>query len=226
MPKFYLALLGFLLACSSETIPPDPDRVGFTYFPLQVGDFRIYQVHQEEFSIFAQSDTFDFQIKELVVDSFPAQNEFTYVLHRFSRADDTQPWDLDSVWTARRTANHAIRVENNVPFAKIVFPVVLDKVWDGNVFNTRAPEDYQITDVGGSWDTPAENFTNTLTVFENQEPDTLIFQDIRQSVYARNVGLIYRFSSILDFCNSEPSCLGTLEVGTKIEQVLIEYGME
>lgn len=225
MRKLYLGFLLVLLACT-DTLPPDPGGVGFTYFPLRVGDFRIYQVHREQFSIFAESDTVDFQIKELVVDSFPAQNEFTYVLHRFSRSDESQSWELDSVWTARRTANHAVMVENNVPFARIVFPVEQDKVWDGNIFNSLSPDEYQITETQGNMQTIAGSFANTLTVTENNEPDTLIFQDIRTAVYARDIGLIYRFSSILDFCNSEPSCLGTLEFGTKIEQTLIEYGRE
>ena len=226
MRNLYIAVILCLVGCNSETIPPDPVAVGFSYFPLRVGDFRIYQVHQEEFSIFAENDTFDYQLRELVVDSFATQEEFTYVLHRFSRADENQPWELDSVWTTRRTANHAVVVESNVPFAKLVFPVELNKVWDGNIFNTRPVDEYEITEVAGTMETPAGIFGNTLTVFENDEPDSLIFEDVRQAVYAQDVGLIYRFSSILDFCNTDPSCLGNLEFGTKIEQILIEYGKE
>lgn len=224
--EILIGVLFFFVSCGTETLPPDPDGVGFTYFPLEVGDFRIYQIHQEEFSIFAESDTFDFQLKELVADSFATSDETTYVLHRFSRVDESEPWDLDSVWTARRTANHAIVTENNIPFAKLVFPVSLNQIWDGNIFNTRTTDEYEVTEINGEFDTPAGNFNETLTVFENNEPDVLIFQDIRQVVYARNVGVIYKNSSILDFCNTDPGCLGTLEFGTNFEQTLIEYGKE
>lgn len=223
---FLIGLLISLISCTSDTLEPDPQKVGFSYFPLQVGDFRIYQIHKEHFSIFAESDTTDYQLKELVADSFATQNEITFVLHRLSREQEQDPWQLDSVWTARRTANHAIVVENNIPFAKLVFPVAVNKTWDGNVFNTRLPDNYEITAVNTSFETPAGPFGNTLTVFENNDPDSLIFQDIRQVVYALDVGLIYKFSSILDFCNTSPECLGNLETGTVFEQLLIEYGEE
>ena len=228
MRYFFIVLILTIIcwSCDRDTLPPDLDAVGITYFPLAVGDFRVYQVHQEEFNIFSESDTFDYQLKELVADSFATQDQISYILHRFSRDTAEDPWVLDSVWTARRTANHAIVVENNIPFAKLVFPTNLNRVWDGNIFNTRQPDEYQITEVDGSVETPAGTFSQTLTVFENNEPDTLIFQDIRKAIYAPRVGLISRSSSILDFCNTNPECLGTLEIGTNIELTLIEYGKE
>lgn len=219
-------LLFFMLSCISDTLEPDPEKVGFSYFPLQVGDYRVYDIHQENFSVFGESDTLDFQLRELVADSFATQNQVSYVLHRFSRDKSEDPWQLDSVWTARRTTNHAVVVENNIPFAKLVFPVALHKTWDGNVFNTRPRDDYEITAINSPFQTSGGTFDNTLTVFEHNEPDSLIFQDSRQAVYGLNVGLIYKKSIILDFCNTSPECLGTLETGTVFEQILLEYGKE
>ncbi len=214
------------LSCDSDTIPPDPDVVGYSYFPLEVGMYRDYQVHREEFSLFGSSDTADFQLREQVVDSFGVGEQITYIIHRSTRQTSDDPWDLDSVWTARRTPQHAIMVENNIPFAKLVFPLALNNTWDGNIFNSRDEDQYQVSQVDGTMETPAGKFNQTLTVLENNEPDTLIFQDIRQVVYAREIGVIYKNSSILDFCNTEPSCLGMLEVGIKFEQILIDYGRE
>ena len=108
----------------------------------------------------------------------------------------------------------------------MVFPIRINKVWDGNLFNASPQDEYEITEIGGTLATPAGTFADNLTVFENNYPDTLIFQDVRQSVYALNVGLIYKNLSILDFCNSDPSCLGNLEFGIKFEQILTDYGRE
>jgi len=225
--RYSIIFIFFVLCgCDRDTVAPDLTSVGFAYFPLEVGDFRVYEVHQEEFSIFAESDTFDYQLKELVADSFATQDQITYVLHRFSRDTADDPWELDSVWTARRTANHAIVVENNIALAKLIFPATLNRIWDSNVFNTRPPDEFEITEIDGTLQTPAGTFDRTLTVFENNEPDTLIFQDIRKAIYAPGIGLISRSSSILDFCNTDPACLGTLEFGTNIDLTLIEYGKE
>ncbi len=224
MRNIYVCVIGWILFSCSDTL--EPSKIGFNYFPLEIGDYRIYQIQQIEYSLFAATDTAHYQLKELVVDTFSTQSELNYILHRFKRDLSTDKWQLDSVWTSRRTQNHAIVVENNIPFVKMVFPIRLDKVWDGNLFNSSPPDEYQITEISGSMETPAGTFIDNLTVFENNERDTLIFQDIRQSIYALNVGLIYKNSSILDFCNTDPDCLGTLEFGIKFDQVLTDYGKE
>ena len=224
-PLFFFYVLCALGSCT-ETLPPDPVRVGFDYFPLEIGEFRTYQVNKIEYSLFSPTDTLQYQLKEQVVDTFSTQNDLNYVLHRFSRSKIEESWKLDSVWTTRRTQNHAIVIENNVPFVKMVFPIRINKVWDGNLFNASPQDEYEITEIGGTLATPAGTFADNLTVFENNDPDTLIFQDVRQSVYALNVGLIYKNLSILDFCNSDPSCLGNLEFGIKFEQILTDYGRE
>lgn len=225
MRTLMVCVFGLLFSCS-DTLEPIDDIVGYDYFPLEIGDYRIYQVRKITYSLLFPVDTADYQLKELVADTFATQNELNYVLHRFSRDSSGDPWQLDSVWTARRTQNHAIVVENNVPFVKIVFPISLNKVWDGNLFNSSLPDEYEITDIGGSMVTPAGTFTGNMTIFENNDPDTLIFQDIRQSVYGPDVGLIYKNLSILNFCNTDPACLGILESGTRFEQILTDYGKE
>ena len=223
---FIICICTWMLCSCSESLPPQPELVGFNYFPLEIGDFRTYDVEKIEYSLFFPTDTSRYQLKQVVVDTFLTQNEVNFVLHRFSRGTSSDNWSLDSVWTSRRTQNHAIVVENNVPFVKIVFPIDINKKWNGNLFNTSPVDEYEITEIGGSIDTPAGTFFDNLTIFENDDPDTLIFQDIRTSVYAQDVGLVYKYHSILDFCNTDPDCLGNLEFGTKFEQILIEYGKE
>ena len=223
---FLVCALFYLLFSCSDTFEPEADLVGFDYFPLEIGDFRTYQVNQITFSLLEDPDTSEFQLKESIVDTFSTGDQLHYVLHRSTRLSPSDKWNLDSVWTSRKTENHAIVVENNIPLVKMVFPVRLNRVWDGNIFNALPPDDYEITEIGEGFQTPAGAFSDVMTIFENNDPDSLIFQDIRQVVYAREIGLIYKRLSILDFCNTEPECLGILESGMKFEQVLIEYGKE
>jgi len=221
-----LVIAVWSVSACNESQEPDPLATGQRYFPLEIGDYRTYQVNRITFSTLNPTDTATYQLKEVVADSFHVQQDPVFVLHRFSRDTTEDSWQLDSVWTARRDQNHAIVVENNIPFVKIVFPIRLDKIWDGNLFNTLPEDEYQITEMDGQLEVPAGDFTSLLTIFENNDPDTLIAQDIRQSVYAPEIGLIYKKSSILNYCNTDPDCLGMLEFGTKFEQTLIEYGKE
>jgi len=148
MRNIYVCVIGWILFSCSDTL--EPSKIGFNYFPLEIGDYRIYQIQQIEYSLFAATDTAHYQLKELVVDTFSTQSELNYILHRFKRDLSTDKWQLDSVWTSRRTQNHAIVVENNISFVKMVFPIRLDKVWDGNLFNASPPDEYQITEISGS----------------------------------------------------------------------------
>lgn len=214
----------FVLVSCDDPLAPDPLATGLSYFPLEVGTYRSYQINSITYSQFAPNDTVEFQLKETVVDSFLVQDQAVFVLHRFNRLSSEDPWELDSVWTARRNQNHAVVVENNVPFLKMVFPLRINKTWDGNLLNTMPEDEYEITEVEGQMDVTAGSFAPVMTIFENNDPDTLIFQDIRKSVYAPEIGLIYKMSSILNFCNLTPDCLGTLESGIKFEQMLIDYG--
>jgi hypothetical protein len=224
----YWLLCAFIVALQGCNDPQEPDleAIGLSYFPLEIGSYRTYQVNRITFSLLLPTDTAEYQLKEVVADSFMVQDQPTYILHRLTRRQQQDKWVLDSVWTARRNQNHAIVVENNIPFLKMVFPLSLNKAWDGNLFNVLPEDEYEVTEIGGTLETQAGKFSSLLTIFENNDPDTLIFQDIRQSVYALEVGLIYKKSSILNFCNDRPECLGMLESGTKFEQILIDYGKQ
>ena len=114
-----------MLSCSEDTIQPPESLPGSNYFKLEKGFYKTYDVELIIFML-VESDTSKFQLWEVVVDSFiNSENEATHVLHRFVRPDDLSEWELDSVWTARKSTTTAVVVENNVPIIKMAFPVLL-----------------------------------------------------------------------------------------------------
>ena len=214
-------LLLLTIACEDPPDRLEPD-IGLDYFPLEIGSFRIYDVE----AINIDRDTANYQLKEVVVDSFAAgQGETAFVLHRFSRTQDRLPWDLDSAWTARLSGQYAVVVENNVPFAKVQFPVELGASWDGNSFNNAPEAIYEVKSVDQPFQIEAESFSKSLVINEKDVFDTLIFKDARQAVYAKEIGLIYKRRERIDFCRFV-ECLGEIESGSIFEQKLIEYGQE
>ncbi len=214
-----------LTACDTDTIEPDTSRVGFDYFPLETGLFRVYDVEDITFSVLG-NDTARFQLKEQVVDSFQNQNgDFTFVLHRFSRIDDSNPWGLDSVWTARKTPWQAITIENNVPFIKLSFPIKLDSVWDGNALNIGERDEYFINELFGTT-TINDTDVNTIKVVQEEQED-IISRNIRNETYGENIGLISKTKVAIDFCN-DTDCFGQqiIERGKSVKLTIIEFGKE
>ncbi|MDN5202386.1 hypothetical protein QQ008_13450 [Fulvivirgaceae bacterium BMA10] len=212
------------LQCDTEKLAPDEARVGFSYFPLEVGRYRIYDAREITYSILS-FDTTNFQLMEAVVDSFSNQeNTITYILNRSIRSDENDPWELDSVWTARRTPQQAIVTENNVPFLKLVFPVKERQPWDGNLLNTREEDPYEITALNEALTLIEDDPFSVLTVEQSNEDD-LTKVDRRFETYAQDIGLVIKESTILRFC-TESDCLGQniIEQGRSFRISLLEYG--
>ena len=115
------SLTGMIASCSDEAILPPDELPGTEYFRLEKGIYRNYNVDLIIFNLL-ESDTLNFQLREVVEDSFVNDaNEITHILHRFVRPDEMSTWELDSVWTARKTRTSVLVVENNVPIVKWFF---------------------------------------------------------------------------------------------------------
>jgi len=231
LTKILFTLFGMLLlwfACNPKELMPDTTRVGFDFFPLQVGDFRVYEVEEITKTFLFGFDTARFQLKESLVDSFPGLGgDIIYLLHRSKRLSANDAWNLDSVWTARRNQSQAVIVESNVPYIKMVFPIDENKIWDGNKLNSADNDAYEMLNLFTSFDTGLEVFEETLTVIQNEKLDSIDILDFRKEVYGLNIGLIYKSSSYLEFCD-DIDCLGLKEIeqGRILKQTIIDYGKE
>lgn len=227
--RFIIAafILSFLFSqCSNDEIEPDFDRVGFSFFPVKVGNWRVYEVNRSTFRIFGDTLVENFQLREEIVDFFiNSENDTTYILHRSKRLMDSDDFELDSVWSVRRTPNQAIVIENNAPIVKLGFPIKDGLSWDANVLNTMEEEIHEMDDLGFELTVGGITFTNTLRVIQSDVQDTIIRFDQRFDHYALNVGLIQSSGLILNYC-STIDCLGMgiVESGLNFEQELIDYG--
>lgn len=224
-----------LWSCESETIPPQSSRLGIDYFPLEVGRYSIYKVEDIQYTLVAEPDTQQYQLKEVVADSFPGQGgEIVYRLERFSRAMESDPWALDSVWTARKSTQRIVVVENNIPRIKLVFPTSFGQRWDANALNSREETTYELRNTSQALideiDSPLDSLMleDMLTVIQAQSQDTIINRVEASETYAEKLGLLYKKSLRLNYCASEPECigLGILESGRIYRQTLIAYGHE
>ncbi|MBC7921789.1 MAG: hypothetical protein H7Z75_11970 [Ferruginibacter sp.] len=224
---------GLLVSACSKVAEPLPNPLGYEYFPLEAGQFTIYDLTDVTYSLAQPPLTQRYQIKEVVRDTFTSlAGQASYRIERFARVQSGDAWELDSVWTALRTTTRAVKTENNVSFVKVVFPLREGLKWNGNALNGRREDGYQIKQLGKRFTLEGVSFDETLTVYQGLDTTaSLVDQDKRIEVYARNIGLIYQERVLVNFCyNDEPpdACLGQgrIDYGTKRIQRIIGYGKE
>lgn len=208
-------------ACSGsgngETIPAVDPEAGKSYFFLEEGKFREYEVYEIRYHAVGLSDTLTYQLREEVKESFTINGVRSNVVHRFTRIDENQDWSLDSVWSARVERDRAISMENNIPILKMTFPSLPERTWDGNLFNIRQEDEFKVITFDPSQNqenqtsfrVPVEgsaaSFTEVL-VIEHESFEDFVDKDVRMEVYKDSVGLVYKEYETLKYCTSTSVC--------------------
>lgn len=206
---------------------PDDTRLGFSFYPLQSGQYNIYEVEKTDYKITGEVEITNYLLKEAVVDSFLNEsNTYTYVLHRSIKVNDSD-WKLDSVWSARRTSHQAIVVENNIPFVKLIFPFKESAIWDGNSLNTLEEELYIMENVNQALTLNNQTFDKAVTIIQKDNQDSIIFLERRKEIYAQDAGLIYKESAAIKYC-AQVHCIGKYQIdsGTLYKQTILESGKD
>jgi hypothetical protein len=201
-------LLVFFAAAVFSSCSDNDNEVGETiagsaYFPLNIGDFRIYNVEDRRWLQNKVVDSSMFQLRERIDTVFTnLAGETTYRIVRSKRLTAADQWADDSVITATVTGNQVKRTSDNLTEVKMVFPVAENKAWNPNVYNTREPGNAHYADIKQPLSYTLGNnvFQKTLKVVVS-DFESVINHDFREEVYAENVGLIYKKYDVINFCN-------------------------
>lgn len=196
---FYIILIITIVAFSSckkdKNLNDEKVDVGYNYFPDKVGHYVIYDVDSVVYDDFINDTLYSHhEVKEVIESTFidnlgkPALR-----IERYVRDNDTSVWILSDVWSANRLAATAERVEENIRFVVLSFPVKVGKIWKGNVYNTIEDWDYEYNDMDVPRTVGTLSFDSTLSVTQfDDEGYNLLNRQYYYEVYARNVGLVYR----------------------------------
>jgi hypothetical protein len=225
---FLFTVLG-ILCCEDRDATPIDLSEERNYFPLQKGNFAIYKIKEIKYSVIQGNTTREYFLKELIADSLlDGSNNYSYVIERYKKNTlAEESWNLDSVWTARIQGPQIIKVENNVPFVKLIFPVKNDISWNGNAYNIKGEETYSMDSVHRSKIINDFTFDSTLVVTHKNDSSS-ISQDYRAEIYAKGVGLIYKKSIITSNLQNNGAIVFPIQIdrGTDLTQTIIEYGKE
>ncbi|MBK9013791.1 MAG: hypothetical protein IPM82_06715 [Saprospiraceae bacterium] len=193
-------LLAALFFAACKETPDDYETdLGLDYFPLQVGKFIEYEVDSTIYdpngdTTVSGSKTF---VREEIIDTLTDNNgNVLYKIEHFERVADSLSWGIKKVLTASIQDNQAIRMEDNLRFIKLTFPVKKGNSWNGNVhfdeglIVTVAGETLEMFK-GWSYRTQQVNEPATVGGFQFDETTTVEEADNENLIELRKSSAIY-----------------------------------
>lgn len=210
-----LTTLLVISSCTKET-PLETIDFGEKYFPIEIGKYWVYEVDSviyDNINNFTVVDTGTFKLREEITTKITDnEGNDAFLVERSELRDPAVGWEVKDVWVAQRVDNQIHRVEENLRFIKLVFPVSNEITpWDGNVFIDKgtiisvAGESivifknwlYEYAEIDEYKEIGAMAFDSTLTVIQANE-ENLIELRYSTETYAKGVGLIHKEMKILD----------------------------
>ncbi|QDK77682.1 hypothetical protein EXU85_03360 [Spirosoma sp. KCTC 42546] len=200
-----LILLGMGIGCKQTSTDPVPDDSA--YFPLQTGDYWIYQVTQETYSLTNPATKRIYQLQEKVGNSFTQNGQLFFLVEESIKPSSQSDWQINAIHTVYKNLSEVVSQESNVPTLRLVFPISSATSWNVNTYNANPDTLLSYQNDGRPFILGNQTFDRTVSVVGKND-STLINQQKYQRVYAQNVGLIYREDASLAFCQSTPDCIG------------------
>ena len=257
---FLLSVSFFLFFSCKKNDPPQDLSflLGENYYPLNVGKYIVYELDTITWftpsgtNCIFQTDTCHSFLKEEIIGiDVDDEGNTNFILERYVRDDWNEDWQIKDVWNISKSDGTIERVEENLRFIKMVFPVDDGLRWEGNAFidpnisnsfngnSIKTYEfwdnDYFYSDVDQAEQIGNLTFDSIATIIQSDNENTQLF-NYRYSVekYARDIGLVYKEMRILDHncCAFHPDTLQPChdlpweekaERGFKLVQKVLEY---
>lgn len=191
-----------LIGCQKTEVLQEED----VFFPLIKGNANEYEVSEISYGILSGKQEKNYFLKEIVGDSVGQIGQNTiYKIERYKRQNLASVWKIDSVWAAYLTPDRAVKIENNIPFLKIRFPILNGNTWNGNQYNSLGTEQY---------------FLKTLSKIQLNDKSFRAIEIIQESdssavelrrkkeIYLNTKGLYYQEKTNFQYCQSTPACIG------------------
>lgn len=207
----------FFVACEEETASPREDW-GYDYFPLNIGQEWHYGMDSIIVKLDISGIVFDsvrLEVKEVLVDTFrDLENELWYRGERYDRRSDTLDWRFSQTFALHRDQQKALRLEDNLEFTKMTFPVEQYRSWNGNLNideNRFFPVAGAEVQIYRNWnqlyryesiaatDMIADHLYEQVAVVEAADyDDNLLFRRYALEKYVPQKGLVYREMQVFD----------------------------
>jgi len=215
--RLWLLLCSLALWSCQEGEIPDS---GQDYFPIELGTFRLYDVHETTYFDKTESSE-NYQLRESFLDADTLDNTIVYLMRIERRDMVTAPWQPVETIRVQKTNKYLDYRQNNKSFIKLTFPVKPGISWDGNANN---PDDEQMYEFRAlETEEPFDNAPHIKVVISDL-PANIVEQDQRFELYAQGLGLVERNFTQIEFCQQNCDGPNQPESGRIFVQRLVAHG--
>jgi hypothetical protein len=216
-PKSLLIFCLIIILAACRTNKEERVLKGDEYFPMEIGSVHFYTVDTVLFDAFALTiDTIRSEFREEVIERIvygPGDTAFRIELSTYDSAKFMfVPFRS---FERRIKDNYAIEKMNNLEEVKLLFPIAEYKTkgssytWNANMFNSNQPEMVKYSSVDKTFvvtypdNQSTKSFNNCVSI-QLSKPQSGFVNKIREEVYSKNIGLVYRFTDSTDLI-TDPS---------------------
>jgi hypothetical protein len=214
----FLVLILAQTSCRDENLIYPPP-VYFNYVPVNVGHSVIYDVDSTYYREFDSTvNVFHFQVMEIIESDFtdnegrPSQR-----IERYKRNTVNDAWQFQTVWYSTLTASRFERVEENVRFVRLGFPIKETQTWNGNAYNTIGFEEYYYLGFHEPLSIATFTFDSALTI-QQAEDNNFIHKKYGLEKYASHIGRVYK-----EFIDVEKYPAGVYKEGVVYRERIYAY---
>lgn len=204
---FCMAVLT-IASCKKETATVN-FNLGYEYFPDDSGAYIIYKVDSVLYNNFDPRNLKRYStsyLKEIITEQYIDNlGRTAKKVERYTRDSINQQWRFYNVWYLVKNKTNIEKVEDNIRYIKLTFPVIKNNTWRGNKYVEIKPSfinlrynstysfdwTYNITGVNENYNFGDINSDSTLTVL--QAADSSLIQKVYSyERYAKHIGLVYK----------------------------------
>lgn len=183
---------------------------GEEYFPLSVGEKHLYSIDTIVYDLFQKKiDTFSNIVQEEVVEKYvDLSGDTIYRIELSTYNIEKFRYVVFKSFERKVKGNYAMEKMENRTEVKMLFPISSYKTkgstytWNANMFNDREPQIVKYTSVFGNYLVGTKPYSNCV-VIKLSKPQTGIINNIKEEVYAKNIGLVYRFTDSTDYLQND-----------------------
>ncbi|MCC7301921.1 MAG: hypothetical protein IT233_04710 [Bacteroidia bacterium] len=244
----FTALVPVLLISACKKDGPAPN-VGFSYCPEKTGSYIEYEadsfVMDEQWAP-GQDTTYYFRIKEVQRSVFTDnEGRRSIRIERYKKKFNPavpysqQSWTFTDAWYLTRTTRGVERVEEDMRYLRLIFPVKTGADWNGNSMNVMEEWPYTYRSAHSQETINGLPFDSVATVEQINYSD-LVTTKYGVEKYAAGLGLVYKKLILLgkqqSFPNQPPPYGDTVSLQSQYwyypdkaviyEQRILSYGTE
>ena len=190
----FCLVICFAFSCKKDKLENDSLQIGYEYYPLDTNNYVVYTVTEIDLDVkVGKYDTVKYQLKERLADTIfnEGKDVVSFKMERYIRLDSTREWEIKNVWQVKQSNRNLIRIEDNIPLVKQVYPMVKNQIWNVHRYDTLPEQTATLVDYNFPEKIGKFSFDSIAQVVIT-DYETLVEKQYETEKYAKNIGLVFK----------------------------------